>query len=85
MGFAHLQVRGGHSYGFGTATSEEIVEAAARMGMGCLALTDRDGLYGVPRFLRAAEETDVSPVAGAEGDDGGRWAPGSTGGEHGRL
>jgi error-prone DNA polymerase len=66
MGFAHLQVRGGHSYGFGTATSEEIVEAAARMGMGCLALTDRDGLYGVPRFLRAAEETDVSPVAGAE-------------------
>jgi error-prone DNA polymerase len=63
MGFAHLQVRGGHSYGFGTATSEEIVEAAARMGMGCLALTDRDGLYGVPRFLRAAEATDVSPVA----------------------
>jgi len=66
MGFAHLQVRGGHSYGFGTATPEEIVEAAARMGMGCLALTDRDGLYGVPRFLRAAEERGISPVVGAE-------------------
>jgi error-prone DNA polymerase len=66
MGFVHLQVRGGHSYGFGTATPEEMVEAAARMGMGCLALTDRDGLYGVPRFSRAAEERDISLVVGAE-------------------
>jgi error-prone DNA polymerase len=66
MVFAHLKVRGGHSYGFGTATPEEMVEAAVRMGMGCLALTDRDGLYGVPRFLRAAEERGISPVVGAE-------------------
>ncbi len=47
-GFAHLHVRSGFSYGYGTATPEELAGAAARMGMGALALTDRDGLYGIP-------------------------------------
>ena len=70
----HLHARGGHSYGFGVATPEEMVEAAAEESEAFLALTDRDGLYGVPRFLRAAEETGVSPVVGAEVSvaDGGR-------------
>lgn len=36
------------------------------MCMGALAITDRDGLYGVPRFLEAAEDAGVSPVVGAE-------------------
>src|SRR5918997_776186 len=36
------------------------------MGMSSLALTDRDGLYGIPRFLDAAENAGVSPVVGAE-------------------
>ena len=31
-----------------------------------LALTDRDGLYGVPRFLEAAGEAGILPVVGAE-------------------
>lgn len=65
-GFVHLHVRGGHSYGFGVATPEELVAAAAERGAQRLALTDRDGLYGVPRFLRAAGERGVSPVVGAE-------------------
>ena len=64
--FTHLQVRSGFSYGFGVATPEELAGAAARMGMNALALTDRDGLYGVPRFLEAAGEAGVSPVVGAE-------------------
>ncbi|HZC18164.1 MAG TPA: PHP domain-containing protein, partial [Rubrobacteraceae bacterium] len=66
LDFAHLHVRSGFSYGFGVATPEELVEAAARMGMGALALTDRDGMYGVPRFLEAAGEACVSPVVGVE-------------------
>ncbi|MCA1718414.1 MAG: DNA polymerase III subunit alpha [Actinobacteria bacterium] len=66
QGFAHLHVRSGFSYGFGVATTEELVWAAAEMGMRGLALTDRDGLYGIPKFLEAAEETDVSPIVGAE-------------------
>jgi DNA polymerase III alpha subunit len=64
--FAHLHVRSGFSYGFGVATPEELIGAAAAMGMGALALTDRDGMYGVPRFLKAAEEMGVSPIIGVE-------------------
>ncbi len=67
----HLHVRSGFSYGFGTSTPEELVEAAEYMGAGSVALTDRDGLYGVPRFLRAAGEAGVWPVVGAEVSVGG--------------
>jgi error-prone DNA polymerase len=62
--FSHLHVRSGFSYGYGIATPEELVEAAGWMGS--LAITDRDGLYGVPRFLRASGEIGVSPIVGAE-------------------
>ena len=65
-GFAHLHVRSGFSYGYGVATPEELVEGTAEMGMGAMALTDRDGLYGIPRFLEAAGRVGVSPVVGAE-------------------
>ena len=71
-GFAHLHVRSGFSFGFGVATPEELVAAASGMEMGALALTDRDGLYGVPRFLEAAGEAGISPIVGAEiGVEGG--------------
>jgi error-prone DNA polymerase len=66
VGFAHLHVRSGFSYGFGVATPYELVETTARMDMGALALTDRDGLYGVPKFLQAARELGISPIVGAE-------------------
>jgi error-prone DNA polymerase len=36
------------------------------MRFGALSLTDENGLYGVPRFLRAAGEAGVSPIVGAE-------------------
>lgn len=64
--FAHLHVRSGFSYGYGVATPEELVEAAAAADMRSTALTDGDGLYGIPRFLRAAEERGVLPVVGVE-------------------
>ena len=65
-GFAHLHVRSGFSYGFGVATPEELVGAAAEMGMGAMALADRDGMYGVPRFLKICDEAGVFPIVGAE-------------------
>jgi error-prone DNA polymerase len=66
QGFAHLHVRSGFSYGFGVATPAELVTAAAELSMGALALTDRDGLYGIPKLLEAAEGMGVSPIVGAE-------------------
>jgi error-prone DNA polymerase len=61
-GFAHLHARSGFSFGFGVAAPEELVAAAVRMRMPSLALTNWDGLYGIPRFLAAG----VSPIVGAE-------------------
>ncbi|HET7271094.1 MAG TPA: PHP domain-containing protein, partial [Rubrobacter sp.] len=63
---AHLHVRSGFSFGFGVARPEELVEGAAKMGMTSLALTDRDGLYGIPRFLEASDETGILPIVGTE-------------------
>ena len=59
-------MRSGFSYGLGTARPEELAEAAAGTGYGTLALTDRDGLYGIPRFLGTCADRGVSPVVGAE-------------------
>ena len=64
--FVHLHVRSGFSYGYGVSTPRELLEGAARAGMRSLALTDRDGLYGIPRFLEASREIGLSPIVGAE-------------------
>ncbi|MDP9474663.1 MAG: PHP domain-containing protein [Actinomycetota bacterium] len=48
--FSHLHIRSDFSYGLGVATPEEPVGAAAGMGIRSIALTDRDGLYELPRF-----------------------------------
>jgi error-prone DNA polymerase len=75
-GFAHLHVRSGFSYGFGVATPEELAKATAEMDIDSMALTDRDGLYGVPRFLRAAGELGFLPIVRAEVsmESGGIWS-----------
>src|SRR5215217_2797480 len=62
----HLHARSGFSFGFGVARPEELVETAAKMGMPSLALTDRDGLYGIPRFLEAAGTAGILPIVGVE-------------------
>jgi error-prone DNA polymerase len=64
--FVHLHARSGFSFGFGVARPEELVEAAAKMGMSSLALTDRDGLYGIPRFLEAAGRAGILSIVGVE-------------------
>jgi len=64
--FVHLHARSGFSFGFGVARPEELVEAAAKVGMPSLALTDRDGLYGIPRFLEAAGTAGILPIVGVE-------------------
>ncbi|HYQ85262.1 MAG TPA: PHP domain-containing protein, partial [Rubrobacter sp.] len=64
--FVHLHVRSGFSFGFGVARPEELAEAAAGVGMPSLALTVRDGLYGLPRFLEAAGTAGILPIVGVE-------------------
>ena len=66
QGFASTTSGSGFSYGFGVATPTELATAAAELGMEALALTDRDGLYGIPRFFEAAAGAGVYPVVGVE-------------------
>ncbi len=84
---AHLHTRSGFSYGQGVAYPEELARAAVGMGYRYLALTDRDGMYGVPKFLAACAEYGILPIVGAEitverGKDG---EAGVAGGERGHL
>jgi NAD(P)-dependent dehydrogenase (short-subunit alcohol dehydrogenase family) len=44
----------------------QLVEAAVAAGMTSLALTDRDGLYGAVKFVRACDEAGVAPVLGVD-------------------
>ena len=59
--FAHLRVASGFSLRYGTATPEALVARAAEHGQRWLALTDRDGLYGAVRHVRAAAEAGIDP------------------------
>ncbi|MDO5628883.1 MAG: DNA polymerase III subunit alpha [Mobilicoccus sp.] len=66
MTFAHLHVASSFSMRYGASTPECLVEAAAAADQPILALTDRDGLYGAVRFVRAASEAGIDPVLGVD-------------------
>ncbi|MBI3448620.1 MAG: error-prone DNA polymerase [Acidobacteria bacterium] len=58
----------------GASHPDELIDEALRLGLDTLALTDRDGVYGVVRAHVKAKETGVRLVTGAEVtvDDGSR-------------
>ena len=64
--FVHLHVASGYSMRYGTAKPHQLVERAAAFGQPALALTDRDGLYGAVKFVRACMEHDVAPILGVD-------------------
>ncbi len=66
MTFAHLHVASGFSLRHGTTSPQELVERAVELGQPALALTDRDGLYGAVRFVRAASAAGIAPVLGVD-------------------
>ncbi len=64
--FVHLHVASGYSMRHGTAMPQQLVERAAAWGQPALALTDRDGLYGAVKFVRACMESGVAPILGVD-------------------
>ncbi|WP_432547802.1 DNA polymerase III subunit alpha [Kineococcus sp. SYSU DK004] len=64
--FTHLHVASGYSLRHGTSTPAALVERAAALGMDSLALTDRDGLYGAVKFVRACQDAGLAPVLGVD-------------------
>src|SRR5882724_3082344 len=72
--FVELHAQSAFSFLEGAEQPEALVSEAARLGMGALALVDRDGLYGAPRFHQAATAAGLTPIIGSEItlDDGSR-------------
>ncbi|GAB3999586.1 DNA polymerase III subunit alpha [Nocardioides marmoraquaticus] len=64
--FVHLHVASGYSLRHGTAHPHLLVQRAAELEMDAMALTDRDGLYGAVRFVKAAAAAGVAPVLGVD-------------------
>jgi error-prone DNA polymerase len=69
--WAELHCHSAFSFLDGAATPGQLVAEAARLGLETLALTDHDGMYGVPQFAQAAARladhgTRLRTVFGAE-------------------
>ncbi|HET7815739.1 MAG TPA: DNA polymerase III subunit alpha [Candidatus Baltobacteraceae bacterium] len=65
-GYAELHAHSNFTFLEGGSHPEELVEVAAQLGLGALALTDRNGLYGSVRFSRAAAEVKLPGIIGSE-------------------
>jgi error-prone DNA polymerase len=63
--FVHLHCRSYFSLKDGAYSPENLALRAAELGMPAVALTDRDGLYGVARFVTACRQVGVKPLLGA--------------------
>jgi error-prone DNA polymerase len=64
--YVELRCRSAFSFLEAASNPEELVERAAALDYPALALGDRDGLYGVPRFHQAALRAGVRAIVGAE-------------------
>ncbi|WP_430295313.1 PHP domain-containing protein [Sinomonas sp. B1-1] len=64
--FTHLHVAGAFSPGHGTSWPEDFAEAAAADGAAALAVTDRDGLYGALRHVRACLGCGLGAIVGVD-------------------
>ena len=52
--WAELHCHSSYSFLDGASSPEELVAEAAERGLAALAITDHDGMYGVPQFVQAA-------------------------------
>jgi error-prone DNA polymerase len=66
MNYIELRTRSAFSFLEGSALPEDLVERAAELGYPALAMGDRDGLYGAPRFYHGAERAGIRAIVGAE-------------------
>ena len=64
----YLELHASSAFSFLEAASlpETLIAQAARYGYPAVALLDRDGVYGAPRFHRAATAAGIKAIIGAE-------------------
>jgi len=73
--YVELHARSAFSFLEGASTPEALIAACAAYGMPSMALLDRDGLYGAPRFYLAARKAGLQAHIGAKSV---AWADGAT-------
>src|SRR5687768_18013240 len=64
--YIELHAASAFSFLDGASLPETLVQRAADLGYPALALLDRDGVYGAPRFHKAALAAGIRPIIGAE-------------------
>src|SRR5690349_4693150 len=64
--YVELHAASAFSFLRGASLPEALVERAAALGYPALALLDADGVYGAPRFHKAALAAGIRPLIGAE-------------------
>ena len=58
--YVELRARSAFSFLEGASGPEDLVDCAAALGYDAIALGDRDGLYGAPRFYQAASRAGIT-------------------------
>src|ERR1700678_3519536 len=64
--YIELQAHSAFSFLEGASAPEEFAEVCAEYQMPAMALLDRDGVYGAPRFHLAAQKLKIKAHIGAE-------------------
>src|SRR5689334_22542114 len=64
--YVELHAASAFSFLQGASLPETLVERAAALGYPALALLDADGVYGAPRFHKAAKQAGIKAIIGAE-------------------
>src|SRR5580693_8633938 len=64
--YTELHARSAFSFLEGASIPEELASACSERGMNAMAVLDRDGVYGAPRFYHAARKNKLRAHIGAE-------------------
>jgi len=71
--YTELHARSAFSFLEGASLPEELAAVCAEYGMQSMALLDRDGVYGAPRFYLAADKSKIRAHIGAEVTSAAGW------------
>ncbi len=71
--YTELHARSAFSFLEGASLPEELAAVCAEYGMKSMALLDRDGVYGAPRFYLAADKRQIRAHIGAEVTSAAGW------------
>jgi error-prone DNA polymerase len=66
MSYVELHARSAFSFLEGASVPEELISAGLALDMPAMALLDRDGVYGAPRFHLCAKKNGLKAHIGAE-------------------